>query len=158
MRILFYGDRRRRTIACFVDHSLPAFFLPPLPCCCPRRRRKANQLRLCCFSSYIFSPLPSFCSLLGCIISSIVLNSLSQRHDNLYLSSQANSGRVLPLSPVEACQARGGANCTFPFRFITVSAVRSLRVYKLHHRITALTVEQKGQPINIIPSGLVFQV
>ncbi|KAI0272894.1 hypothetical protein BGY98DRAFT_149524 [Russula aff. rugulosa BPL654] len=37
MRILFFGDRRGWTIACFVDHSLPSFFfsLPclALPCC-----------------------------------------------------------------------------------------------------------------------------
>ena len=97
MRILFYGDRRGWTIACFVDHSLPSFFfsLPclALPCLAvPSSTEEANQLRLCCYSSYISPPLPTFLFAAGrCIISSIVLNSLSQRHDNLYLSSKVKS-------------------------------------------------------------------
>jgi hypothetical protein len=154
MRILFTGtdddgqSRALLIIVCLLFFSLP-------PCLAVALVNGGESTSPLLFFLY-FSPLPSFCSLLGCIISSIVLNSLSQRHDNLYLSSQANGG-FCPCR-VEACQSRGGANCTFPFRFITVSAVRSLGVYKLHHRITALTVEQKGQPINIIPSGLVFKV
>jgi hypothetical protein len=109
MRILFYGDRRRRTIACFVDHSLPSFFLPPLPCLAVALVDGGGEsTSVSAVFFFLYSPpLPTFLFAAGrCIICSIVLNSLSQRHDNLYLSSKTN---VLALSR--------GAICTFSVPF-----------------------------------------
>jgi hypothetical protein len=92
MRILFTetdDDGQSRFLLIIVC----LLFFSPLPCCCPRRRRRINFVSA--VFRLIFFPTPLFLFAAGrCIISSIVLNSLSQRHDNLYLSSQVNSGQV----------------------------------------------------------------
>ena len=103
MQILFYGDRRRRTIVCFVDHSLsPFFFLPPLPFLVVALVDGGGEASAVFRLIFPTPPLPHlFLFAAGrCIISSIVLNSLSQRHDNLYLSSKTKV-RPCRLSPVE---------------------------------------------------------
>jgi hypothetical protein len=149
IRILFTGtDDDGQSCALLI--SLPSFFSPPVALLLPSSTEEVNQRHLYCFS-YIFSPLPPFCSLLGAV-SLVVLS--SYRNDTIIficLAKLTLSG-FWPLSPIEACH-RCGTNCTFPFPFIPASTVGSLRLYKLHPRITALTVEQSGQPINIFPLG-----
>ena len=101
MQILFTGtDNDEQSCALLI--SLPSFFSSPLlAMLLPLLTEDVNQLRLFCF--LIFS---HFLFAAGrCIISSIVLNSLSQRHDNFYLSSQVDCRGL--------SQSRW-KNCNFP--------------------------------------------